>query len=84
MSRPLGVSEVEESGHPLEPGDAKASLRWIIFHMIEETARRNGHADFLREAIDDVTANKLRDAGVILQATICRLKFLCGLRRFNL
>jgi uncharacterized damage-inducible protein DinB len=28
------------------------SLRWILLHMIEETARHNGHADFLREAID--------------------------------
>jgi hypothetical protein len=28
------------------------SLRWIMLHMIEETARHNGHADFLREAID--------------------------------
>lgn len=28
------------------------SLRWILIHMIEETARHNGHADLLREAID--------------------------------
>ncbi len=28
------------------------SLRWIIVHMIEETARHNGHLDLLREAID--------------------------------
>ncbi len=28
------------------------SLRWIMLHMIEETARHNGHADFLRESID--------------------------------
>lgn len=33
----------------------RASLRWIMFHMIEETARHNGHADLLREAIDGVT-----------------------------
>jgi uncharacterized damage-inducible protein DinB len=31
------------------------SLRWILLHMIEETARHNGHADFLREAIDGLT-----------------------------
>lgn len=31
------------------------SLRWIVLHMIEETARHNGHADILREAIDGVT-----------------------------
>ena len=28
------------------------TLRWIVLHMIEETARHNGHADILREAID--------------------------------
>ena len=28
------------------------SLRWILVHMIEETARQCGHADILREAID--------------------------------
>ena len=28
------------------------SLRWILLHMIEETARHNGQADLLREAID--------------------------------
>jgi len=28
------------------------SLRWIICHLIEETARHNGHADLLRESID--------------------------------
>ncbi|MEP7054507.1 MAG: DinB family protein [Actinomycetota bacterium] len=28
------------------------SLRWIYTHMIEEYARHNGHADFLRERID--------------------------------
>jgi hypothetical protein len=27
-------------------------LRWILLHMIEETARHAGHADLLREAID--------------------------------
>jgi uncharacterized damage-inducible protein DinB len=28
------------------------SFRWVLLHMIEEYARHNGHADFLREAID--------------------------------
>jgi len=31
------------------------SLRWILVHMIEETARHNGHADILREMIDGTT-----------------------------
>ena len=28
------------------------TLRWVILHLIEETARHAGHADLLREAID--------------------------------
>jgi len=31
------------------------SMRWIILHMIEETARHNGHADLLRENVDGLT-----------------------------
>lgn len=31
------------------------TLRWIMLHMIEETARHNGHADILREVIDGQT-----------------------------
>lgn len=31
------------------------SLRWILVHMIEETARHAGHADLIREAIDGST-----------------------------
>ena len=30
----------------------QVSLRWILIHMVEETARHAGHADLLREAID--------------------------------
>jgi uncharacterized damage-inducible protein DinB len=32
-------------------------VRWIFLHMIEEYARHNGHADFLREAIDGATGD---------------------------
>ena len=31
------------------------NLRWILVHLIEETARHNGHADLLREAVDGAT-----------------------------
>lgn len=30
----------------------ECSLRWIYLHMIEEYARRNGHADLIREMLD--------------------------------
>ena len=35
--------------------DGEFSLRYILTHMIEEYARHNGHADFLRERLDGVT-----------------------------
>jgi uncharacterized damage-inducible protein DinB len=31
------------------------SMRWILVHMIEETARHNGHADLIRQSIDGLT-----------------------------
>jgi uncharacterized damage-inducible protein DinB len=33
----------------------KVSRRWILTHMIEETARHVGHADILREQLDGAT-----------------------------
>jgi hypothetical protein len=33
------------------------SLRWILVHMIEETARHAGHLDIMREAIDGRTGD---------------------------
>jgi uncharacterized damage-inducible protein DinB len=36
-------------------GDDDVSLRWILVHLIEETARHAGHADILRELIDGQT-----------------------------
>jgi uncharacterized damage-inducible protein DinB len=31
------------------------TLRWILHHLIEETARHNGHIDILREMADGTT-----------------------------
>jgi Protein of unknown function (DUF664) len=42
-----------ESGDTSKP----IALRYIIMHLIEETARHNGHLDFLRELADDVTGD---------------------------
>jgi uncharacterized damage-inducible protein DinB len=40
----------------VNPGESRrASLRRIVAHMIEETARHAGHADILREQIDGTT-----------------------------
>ena len=52
---------VEEVGGDLEHpsvGESRRrpgqhySLRWILLHMLEETARHAGHADLLRQAAD--------------------------------
>jgi uncharacterized damage-inducible protein DinB len=34
------------------PRRGPLDVRWIVLHMIEETARHNGHADIIREQID--------------------------------
>jgi hypothetical protein len=31
------------------------TLRWILFHLVEETGRPNGHLDILRKLADGVT-----------------------------
>ena len=46
----LTVVAVNDYGAPV-------SLRWILVHMIEETARHAGHADILRELIDGATGD---------------------------
>ena len=41
------------AGVPRFPADVEHwSLRWIVLHLIEETARHAGHADLIREALD--------------------------------
>jgi uncharacterized damage-inducible protein DinB len=34
---------------------ADYNVRWVVVHMIEETARHAGHADILREQLDGTT-----------------------------
>ena len=36
-------------------GDTSVNLRWVIAHMLEETARHAGHADIIREQLDSST-----------------------------
>jgi len=53
MAGPDGLDTltVVKNGRTGEP----YSLRWLMVHMVEEYSRHNGHADFLREAIDGET-----------------------------
>lgn len=47
--------ELDELAKWAQSEDERASLRWVLVHLIEETGRHAGHADILREAIDGVT-----------------------------
>jgi uncharacterized damage-inducible protein DinB len=38
------------------------SVRWVLLHLIEETARHAGHADIIRESLDGATAFPLMAA----------------------
>jgi len=35
--------------------EAPVNLRWVLMHLLEETARHAGHADVLREIVDGET-----------------------------
>jgi hypothetical protein len=49
----IEVAELDELSAISTRGER--SLRWIMGHMIEETARHAGHADIVRELIDGKT-----------------------------
>lgn len=47
-------------GVPWFPQDVEAwSVRWVLLHLIEETARHAGHADIVRESVDGATMYEL-------------------------
>ncbi|QPP10521.1 DinB family protein [Streptomyces bathyalis] len=48
------AASLDVTGHQVRWGK-DVSLRLVMLHLIHEYARHNGHADFLREAIDGTT-----------------------------
>jgi uncharacterized damage-inducible protein DinB len=59
LGRPVPVPK----GVPWFPQEVDAwSVRWVLLHLIEETARHAGHADIIREAVDGATAMPLMAA----------------------
>ena len=57
--RQCAVSNEIIAAHPLDEvgkhpdfDAAAATLRWMIIHMVEETARHAGHLDAMRELLD--------------------------------
>jgi uncharacterized damage-inducible protein DinB len=53
----LPLDTVERGG----PEERAASLRYILCHMIEETARHVGHLDIIRELLDGATGYQKAD-----------------------
>jgi hypothetical protein len=58
------VSDLPDLGAPLTPTGPGVpwipvglvwSPRWVLLHLIEETARHAGHADIVRESLDGAT-----------------------------
>jgi hypothetical protein len=59
----LGQAVPVPKGVPWYPQDVDAwSVRWVLLHLIEETARHAGHADIVREHVDGATAFPLMAA----------------------
>ena len=53
----LGQAVPVPKGVPWFPDDVEAwSVRWVLLHLITETARHAGHADIVRESVDGATA----------------------------
>src|SRR5687767_13172396 len=48
------LHDVSVDAHPVY---GQVTLRWILVHMIEETARHAGHLDLMREQIDGQTGD---------------------------
>ncbi len=47
------LADLEFEAESVEPlNDFHPNVRWIVAHLIEETARHNGHLDLLREMAD--------------------------------
>jgi uncharacterized damage-inducible protein DinB len=56
----LGQAVPVPKGVPWFPDDVEAwSVRWVLLHLIEETARHAGHADIVREFLDGATCYEL-------------------------
>jgi uncharacterized damage-inducible protein DinB len=47
---------------PWFPDPEGCTVRWILLHLVEETARHAGHADIIREALDGALSGPLMAA----------------------
>jgi uncharacterized damage-inducible protein DinB len=51
----VAASGLDEPCRGLAQDEEPVNLRWVLMHLLEETARHAGHADILRELIDGQT-----------------------------
>jgi uncharacterized damage-inducible protein DinB len=58
----LGAEVPIPKGVPWFPDEGSWSVRWVLLHLIQETARHAGHADLIREHVDGGTAYPLMAA----------------------
>jgi uncharacterized damage-inducible protein DinB len=69
----LGQPVPVPKGVPWFPQDVEAwSVRWVLLHLIQETARHAGHADIVRECLDGGTMYALMAAAEGWQADLER------------
>jgi uncharacterized damage-inducible protein DinB len=52
----IEATALDDVGHVPWAGDT-VSMRWVLIHMIEETARHLGHMDIIRELLDGATGD---------------------------
>ena len=55
------VADTPDLGAP-PASDEQLSVRWVLLHLIKETARHAGHADIIRESLDGQRAGQLDEA----------------------
>jgi len=53
--RIAACADLTEPAHASAAKKRSPSMRWALVHLIEETGRHAGHADILRELLDDTT-----------------------------
>ncbi|WP_274560097.1 DinB family protein [Streptomyces spiramyceticus] len=51
----VAATELDAKAKTPSRNGTHVNLRWVILHLIEETARHNGHLDMLRELADGRT-----------------------------
>jgi uncharacterized damage-inducible protein DinB len=54
------IDEIELEALGTAWSGEQVSMRWVLIHMVEETARHAGHMDILRELIDGATGDHNR------------------------